>query len=321
MRVNWVLGGTGLLGSAIRRQLLQRMQPIFTPSLRINWSCPQGIERDMNMAVNEFSLELGRHSSWTIFWAAGVGAMGSSAEEFLVETQALATLLNLISNHPRLRSASGRFVFASSAGAIYANSLDLTISESSAIAPSTAYAHAKLQQEALLREFQNQHPAINVLLARLSTVYGPGQAHGKQQGLIAMIARRMLRNQIIHIYVPFDTLRDYIAADDASAMIIRTLDSLPDTGGQHMRIIATGKPTSIAQIVHTFRRIAGHPPRISLSHHALSHLYAKQLNFQSAYSEVTKDAIQVSLPVGIARVFEHERRCYSSTPCRTSMSH
>lgn len=312
MSENWVLGGSGLLGSAIRRQLLQRLQPVFTPSQRIGWSYPLGIERDMDLAVHQFARQLRAHVPWTIFWAAGVGAMGSSAEELLVETQALATLLGLISSHHRLRHTPGRLVFASSAGAIYADSLDHVISEASPIAPSTAYARAKLQQEALLREFQKQHPAVNLLLARISTIYGPGQASGKQQGLIAMIARQMLRNQIIHIYVPFDTLRDYIAVDDASAMMIRTLDALPDVGGQHLRIIAAGQPTSIAQIVHTFRRIARHPPRIALSSHTLSHLYAKQLNFQSTYAEFTKDAIQTSLPVGIARVYEHERRRYSA---------
>lgn len=312
MSENWVLGSTGLLGSAIRRQLLQRMHTVFAPSHRIAWSHSSGIERDMDLAVQQFAQQLEPQQQWSIYWAAGVGAMGSSAEELEVETRALSTLLKLIGHHHRMRHSPGRLVFASSAGAIYADSSDQVICEASAIAPSTAYAQAKLQQEALLGEFQQQHPSVNLLLARLSTIYGPGQALGKQQGLIAMIARKMLRNQIIHIYVPFDTLRDYIAVDDASAMMIRTSNAMPDGGGQHLRIIAAGQPTSIAQIIQTFRRVARHPPKIALSSHTLSHLYAKQLNFQSDYADITRNDIQTSLSVGIARVYEHERRRYSA---------
>ena len=312
MSGNWVLGGSGLLGSAIQRQLRQCLQPVFVPRQRIRWSDPGMIERDLSQAMQQFAQQLSAGAPWTIYWAAGVGAMGSSYEELSVETRALTLLLGLIQEHHRLRHTPGRVSFASSAGAIYANSPDHVISEASAIAPSTPYAQAKLQQEAILVEFQRQHPAVKLLLARLSTIYGPGQASGKQQGLIAMIARQMLRNQIIHIYVPFDTLRDYIAVDDAAAAMIRALDALPDEGGQHLRIIAAGQPTSIAQIVHTFRRIARHPPRISLSSHTLSHLYAKQLNFQSTYAELNTGFIRTSLPIGIARVYEHERRCYSA---------
>lgn len=311
MSRSWVLGGSGLLGSAIQRQLRLCLQPVFTPQQRIRWSDPCWIEEDLDRAVQQFAQQLNAGSPWSIYWAAGVGAMGSSYEELSIETRAMAILLGLIQNQHRLRHTPGRIFFASSAGAIYANSPDHIINETSAIAPSTPYAQVKLQQEAMLMQFQQQHPAMNLLLARLSTIYGPGQASGKQQGLIAMVARQMLRNQIIHIYVPFDTLRDYIAVDDAAATMIRSLDALPGECGQHLRIIASGQPTSIAQIVQTFRRIARHPPRIAISSHALSHLYAKQLNFQSNYAEFNKSSIQTSLPVGIARVFEYERRRYS----------
>lgn len=42
------------------------------------------------------------------------------------------------------------------------------------------------------------------LIARISMFYGPGQAKDKQQGLLAHIARCILRNQPIQIYVPYD---------------------------------------------------------------------------------------------------------------------
>ena len=61
------------------------------------------------------------------------------------------------------------------------------------------------------------HASATALVARLSTLYGPGQSRGKPQGLIAHIARGVVRNQPVRIYVPLDTVRDYLAADDAAA--------------------------------------------------------------------------------------------------------
>lgn len=307
----WVLGESGLLGSALLRQLLLKSFPIFRLAQRIRWADRSTLEADLELGVLQFSQQLNEGAEWTIYWAAGVGAMGSNTEDLSQETLALKMLLQLILKNQRLKQSPGRIVFASSAGAIYAGAHGV-ISESSAIAPTTPYAYAKLEQEALLTDFQGKHPAITLLLARLSTIYGPGQASGKQQGLITLIARHMIRNKLIQIYVPFDTIRDYVAVDDAAAAIMDSMQSVSGTGGCFMHIIASERPCTIAQIISTFHRIAGRAPRIAVSSSSLSHLYAKQLSFQSDHSALTSRSIRTSLAIGISRVYEYERLSYIS---------
>ena len=125
-------------------------------------------------------------------------------------------LLQRLEAEPHLISAPGAIAFASSAGGIYAGAKDAVITEHTPPAPTTAYAREKLVQEDLIQAFVLANQRTAALLARVSTIYGPGQATGKQQGLLTHIARRILRNQPIQIYVPYDTIRDYIAVDDAA---------------------------------------------------------------------------------------------------------
>ena len=156
--------------------------------------------------------------------------MSSTEEGLAAETRALSIVLELIESEPVLMATGGSFSFSSSAGAIYAGASDDIITENTTVAPTTDYAREKLRQESLVSEFADRNSRVTVLLARISTLYGPGQAKGKRQGLLAHIARCLLRNQPVHIYVPFDTIRDYIAADDAAFAIgaaIYALSSKP----------------------------------------------------------------------------------------------
>ena len=182
--------------------------------------------------------------------------MSSSGEAMALEARALSLLLRLLDAAPRLASIPGALAFASSAGAIYAGSPEGVISEHTPAAPNTPYAEEKLRQEALVGSFVRAAACRTGLIARLSTIYGPGQASGKPQGLLAHVARCILVNRPIQIYVPFDTVRDYIAADDAAPAMVAALRAVAEPSGVLTRIIASEQPASIAQIIALFTRVA-----------------------------------------------------------------
>src|SRR5258706_11384893 len=116
----------------------------------------------------------------------------------------------------------GSFVLSSSAGAIYAGSTDPVVTETTAECPTTGYGRGKLRQEQLVRSFADRAPTqVTSLIARISTLYGPGQSAEKPQGLISHMARQIIRNLPIQIYVPLDTIRDYITVNDASTKIMK----------------------------------------------------------------------------------------------------
>lgn len=318
MSVAWVLGSSGLLGGALCRALRADGSELFCPAQRFTWNQPQLMPAQIAAAVQSFAVRAQAAQRWEIHWAAGIGNMGSSADALATETQALAQLLACVAGEASLMAQGGAICFASSAGAIYAGSSDEIITELSAPAPTTAYAVEKLRQEALLQAFVMDHPSTAALIARISTVYGAGQALGKKQGLLGHMARHIIRNQPIQIYVPLDTIRDYIDADDAAAAMIGLLRSAGRGPGPRVltKIVASERPATIAEIVSIFKRLARRTPLVVRSANRLSAIYAKRVQFRSVVPSAYVRVPVKQLAVGISQVMraEHQAFIKSSGP-------
>jgi len=312
MTIAWVIGGGGLLGSALGNALRRKGTARFLPEEKFHRGDGPLLCSELAIAVQAFARQAQAIGRWQVYWAAGTGVMSSAEEALAPETQILATLLQLLAAEPQLMALPGAIAFASSAGAIYAGSGVALITENTAPAPTTAYAREKLRQEELLAAFALANTRVTVLNARISTVYGPGQAAGKQQGLLTHIARRILRNQPIQIYVPYDTIRDYIAVDDAASAIVRTLLLASQQPGVCTKIIASEKPTTIAEIISVFNRIARRAPLIVTSASKMSSLYARRVQFRSVVMTDGASPVTTSLAVGIAQLMMAERTAFAS---------
>jgi len=202
-------------------------------------------------------------------------------------------------------------MLASSAGAIYAGSRDALISENSQTAPTTHYAQAKLQQEQLVSDCARHHPGMAVLAARYSTLYGQRQAAGKPQGLLTHISRQVLRGLPVRIYVPLDTIRDYLEVNDAARATVAALEQILP-GAALTKIIAAERPTTISEIMAVFRRVSPRPPKIVTSTTRASAFYARRIQFRSSLRPDLRSCYRTSLLVGIAGLFEAERKRYAA---------
>ena len=314
MTIAWVLGSAGLLGAALCRALRADGTELFFPVRHFAWQEPLELVEQISAAVTAFALKAQAADRWEVHWAAGVGTMGSMAEELAPETQALALLLERLPREPRLMAISGALSLASSAGAIYAGSSDEIITEHSSPAPTTAYALEKLRQEELLQAFVACHPTTAALIARISTLYGAGQAAGKKQGLLGHMARNIIRNRPIQIYVPFDTIRDYIDADDAAVAMIGALRSTRQTSQVLTKIIASESPTTIAEIVSIFKRLARRTPLVVRSANRLSALYTRRVQYRSLVrSEIARPPGK-RLAVGISQLMRAEQLAFIKSP-------
>jgi UDP-glucose 4-epimerase len=311
MIVAWVIGGNGLLGSGLRDELHRREVNLFTPVERFCWGREPELTFQLEAAVKAFSAVVGTESNWEIYWAAGVGTMSSIGAELEIETQVLSKILTLIESQPELIAANGHFAFASSAGAIYAGTTDDIVSENTFVAPTTAYAYEKLRQESLINQFVIKNYRTTVLLARITTLYGPGQSMGKQQGLIAEIARRILRNQPIQIYVPFDTIRDYITVGDAAVTIIAAMRAIRGKSGVYTKIVASEQPTTIAEIISIYKKVSRRNVRVVTSASKLSSIYSRRIQFHSMFDLGNEETSRTSLLVGIAQVLVAERLAFA----------
>lgn len=310
MTIAWVLGSAGLLGAALCRVLRAEGTDLFVPAHRFAWGDAEKLPHQLSAAVRDFAENALAADRWEVHWAAGVGTMGSSAEDLAPETRALTFLLAYLQREPRLMAIRGKFSLASSAGAIYAGSTDEVITEQSRPAPTTVYATEKLRQEDCLKAFVAANPHTAALIARISTVYGAGQATGKKQGLLGHMARSIIRNQPIQIYVPFDTLRDYIDADDAAFAMVGVMRSDARTSQVLTKIIASESPTTIAEIVSIFKRLARRPPLVVRSANRLSTLYSRRVQFRSVVRSKLARPPGKRLAVGISQVMRAERLAF-----------
>lgn len=299
----WVIGSGGLLGSALTERFAEDEKP-FRPTAPFSWNEPEALKKQFASAAREF----GQHcnETWTVCYAAGRGIMSSTPEDLAKEAVSLSSLLAALNDEPLLRSKPATFMLASSAGAIYAESTDETISETSAPATLSAYGKEKLKHEGIVMEWAKGRPQTSVLIARLSTLYGPAQAKGKRQGLISHIARSALSRRPIEIFVPMDTMRDYLHVRDAARDIALTLEEMKGSGTTVTKIVASEEPTTIAEIIGIFRRILRTPPRISTGTRTNAARYPHRMKFRSVVMPHA-DAKRTSLLLGISEVLAAEK--------------
>ncbi len=310
MSIAWVIGSGGLLGTALCRALRDDGTALFTPRSRFQWHDPVALEASMKAAIDAFESQVGDAGRWELYWAAGVGTMSGNEADIQPETRALTRMLQLLGANTRLMALPGAISLASSAGAIYAGSADRVITEKTAPQPTTPYAFAKLEQESLVANFTQAHPNLIGMAARISTLYGGGQASGKKQGLLTHIARKIIRNQLIQIYVPFDTIRDYISAHDAARVMIRALRAQPSASRFLIKIVASERPTTVAEIVSTFKRIVRRPPRIVTSANRMTSLYSRRVQFRSVVLPAAGAVPSTSLAIGISQLMTAERAAF-----------
>jgi UDP-glucose 4-epimerase len=306
----WVLGSGGMLGSAISKKLNRQSVKVYRYSELFRWNNIEQLRIQFHTALAEFMGHLTSDDQWEIYWAAGKGSMGSNADDLQSETVALEEFLVLLKQKQMLLRLKGLFGFASSAGALYSSCSDFEITELSIVTPETDYAKVKLAQERMLINFLSEIADVKLLLARFSTLYGPGQSSGKQQGLLSHIARCSLRHQPVEIFVPLDTLRDYMFSDDAALTFIDSLRALSVDKCKHkIKIISSERSVTIAEIISTFNRLMQKRVLMVFSRTNLSIFYKPRISYRSIYP-VENYSRSHSLLEGVASLLLSERRIY-----------
>jgi UDP-glucose 4-epimerase len=311
MTIAWVVGAGGMLGSALCRSLSRAQTRVFVPEDRFDWDNEKRLSLQLRTEIGAFAARVLSGERWEIHWAAGLGTMASSQASMARETRLLERLLAVASEQPALMHAQGTVVLASSAGAIYAGSSAEVITEATATAATTEYACAKLEQEQRVTEFVAAHPTTRAVIGRISTLYGARTRIAKRQGLIAEMARRVTLNQPIHIYVPLDTIRDYLAVEDASEAMVALSQRTAGGSSVLMKIIASEQATTISEITATFKKVAHRMPRIVTSNNRMTDVYRRRIQFRSIVAPDAASQPKTTLTVGISRVLAAERLAFA----------
>jgi len=299
MTLTWVVGAGGLIGGSLATAL-----PDLFKAGPVPW-------QDQSQAVSVLGQHLGtfrkvaRDDPWSIAWVAGAGTVATEADTLRRETTILAAFVTLLRDEPP--AGPGAILLASSAGGLYAGARMAPFTSTDEPHPIGAYGAEKLAQERLVCAGLCER--FPVVLARFSNVYGPRQNLAKSQGLISRLALAAVTRQSVNLFVPLDTIRDYIEADDAAFAAAYWLQcavrrsALHDAVGAEVRIVASGRPTTVAELVGSISDIARRRIPVALGTDTSARLQPPDLRFVPDLPSGLPFP-HTPLPVGLRRVVD-----------------
>jgi len=306
----WVVGAGGLLGSHVLRAVSSdsAFRPFAPPGGRLPWGDAAGLDEAFAAGARAF-LRTARQETcdgWAVLWCAGAGVVASPPEELEADRRgwerflaALGEALDAAS--PRLE---GRLLLSSSAGGVWGGSTERPITEETPPRPLSAYGEMHLARERALAAFVARRAGVRAVVVRLTNLYGPGQRLDKPQGLISHVSRSVLLRRPVHLYVPLDTVRDYLFAEDAGPAVLAALGTA--TGGTPgLRLVASEEPTTVAEILAAFHRVTRRRVAVVSGMHSAAALQPSHLTFRSTGGGRGGSRRRTPLLEGIARVHRH----------------
>lgn len=292
----WIVGRGGLLGSAVSRAI----RPKFA-EVRVPWDNHDAAVEVLDSDLERFIEEAG-DDDWSVIWAAGSGVVGTTADKLAAETRIMSHLLTrLRDSRPTGR---GAFFLSSSAGGIYAGSVHPPFSESTAPKPLSPYGETKLAQEAMVQT--TLAGRVPLVIGRFSNLAGPGQNMVKQQGLVSQMCRAAITRQSLNVFVPMETLRDYLYVDDAAAMVRTLVEKAVShqPSAPVLRNISSQQPVSVCTVVRTVQQVAHRTVRIALGTSPSSSFHVRDLRLCTDFRNDFHNVAITPFPVAVKRVYD-----------------
>jgi UDP-glucose 4-epimerase len=296
--VTWVVGAGGLLGSSVVAALTRRDVPVLRH--RVPWGDLEAVRRELRHGIAGLVAAAG-DDDWNVAWCAGSGIVASTAEHVERERAVFAGFLDDLA--AVTGRGTGAVFLASTAGGVYAGSPDeRPLHERSAVRPLVPYGESRLAMERHLEEFLARTGHCG-LAGRIANLYGPGQDLHKKQGLVSQICLAHVTGRPLTIFVPLDTLRDYVYVEDAGDLVAEALLGLRHRApsGLVTKVVATGRSVSVglllAEAGRLFKRRV--PAVVAAPRHGTGQ--AQDLRLRSLEWRELDATLRTALPVGIAR--------------------
>lgn len=301
--VAWVIGARGLLGSALTHAVRRHRDWTLLDSEPLPWGTGEQLEASAAECARRLIEHAGRTGArWSILWAAGAAVTSTPEHEMERELAEFAAVLRRVA--PVVRGHHGGTLFIpSSVGGLYGGAANPPFTEHSAVRPVSPYGRLKLNIEQIATEFGDA-AGVSVLLGRITNLYGPGQRIDKAQGLLTQLAVARVHREPVFLFVPLETIRDYVFADDAATLVLACVDRLAQGDRRTVvKIIGSGHSVSIASLLGYYRAITKSPARVVIGTAPSTAFQALDLR---AVSEVWPDLDRFDktpLAVGIHATF------------------
>ncbi|RFA16533.1 hypothetical protein B7R22_03385 [Subtercola boreus] len=317
----WIVGSGGLLGRALTTAAGARADWRIVPSPSLDWSDRQGVSETSAALLDSWFGALaddrGGTDGWCLIWAAGAGVIGTSREQFVAELAQFEAVLDLVASAAAEHGVASRgsVFLASSAGGLYGGSATPPYTEQTLPVPLSPYGETKLAMERALDAF-HERSGTAVLKGRIANLYGPGQKLSKMQGLISVLAKAQFSPTPASIFVPLDTVRDYIYVDDCAELILDALERLVALGAGSgsgpgapastpapslniTKILASGEAVTVGALIGHFQSLTRRKPHIMLGSSPTISMQALDLRLRSVVWADLDERELTPLPAGI----------------------
>jgi UDP-glucose 4-epimerase len=245
-----VTGGAGFIGSHVAEALLARGDEVHVLddlSAGKHENVPAGAELHVADVRDPFSVFDSARPELVFHLAAQASVSVSVAKP---ELDADVNVLGTVAVLEAARAHGAQIVFSSTGGAIYGE-CETPATEEWPRRPLSPYGTSKLSGEEYLAAWNRLHGTRHVAL-RYGNVFGPRQDPHGEAGVVAIFLRAIADGRRPTIFGDGSQQRDYVyVVDVARATLAATrLDS-------GVINIATGRPTSVLELVDAMRRATG----------------------------------------------------------------
>lgn len=241
-----VLGGTGLLGSAVVRELVDaghRVRAVARnePS---SWRLDQiaGAELVVGDAVSPLVLHDAMDGVEHVVDALGAPHPAASANapvaQFGAELPGLLGVLDELKSRPGVG-----LTYLSSGGAIYGNPATLPVPEDAACHPLSPYGITKLAAERYVLIAVRQ--GLDARILRVANAYGCFQRPRTGQGLVAALLHAASSEEPVELFGDGTQVRDYVDVRDVASAVVALLDA----GGDAVLNVGSGTGHRVADVV------------------------------------------------------------------------
>ena len=285
----WVVGERRPAG-AVRRatQLGQRVSRCGSHPGPCRWADPAASVEALRTAVALF-MDAARGRPWWVLWCAGTGSPSTPADALAIEREVFGSALDALAAASASRGP-GEPMGACLPGLVRrrrVRRVDRRRRSTSTRVPVSIspYGDSKLRQEQQMQRF-HVATGVSILVGRIANLYGPGQNLAKPQGLISHLCRAHLKRRPISIYVPLDTVRNYIFAPDCGLKVVAGMLRLQSEAEAHgaqsvTKVLAGPHGVSVGYVVAELGRVVKRRPLVVFAASPASAYQARDLRLRS----------------------------------------
>lgn len=253
-----IIGGSGFIGYNLANFFIDKEFEVLIVSRTIDGnkfknSKIRKIELDVNFTSKlvEF-IEGFDNIIWLVNNLVPSTNMDSLADDFTFNVNPLIRFLEANITNSQMK----RFVFLSSGGTIYGDSIDeVSWLENSTKVPISAYGLSKIISEEFI-QFITKKSSFQSFILRPSNVYGIHQNLKKPQGIIGFAFNAILNNTSIDLYNNGNVTRDFIYITDLAEAIYKCLENSYKKGSTDVYNVGSNVGYKIKDILLLINKVS-----------------------------------------------------------------